>query len=257
MCRAKGEHGGGRRCHGPSASREAARLRQRQHRARQAGASPAAVEPRRHVPSFVALLEQQPTDIQRLGGQTAYTDQLTYADGTRVIRKTHGERAASIGDVVEMADAEELAARVLEAVGLRTAAVHRTAPNEVYLEYVDGEDGADLFGPPPDAVVHSADGRLLGIADTLIMNGDRGENWRHTPDGRTVGYDHGSAFQDWPRPDGAFARAVEQQPPTAAEAAAVRGPLEALRPAFQRRGREAWWSAMMRRLDGMADVTSP
>lgn len=196
--------------------------------------------------------------MRRLGGQTAYTDQLTYADGTRLIRKVHGEQAASIRDVVETTDAEELAERVLAAVGLRTAATHRATPDTIYMEYVEGDDGVDL-PVPSESVLESADARLLGIADMLIMNGDRGGNWRHTPDGRVVGYDHGAAFMDWPRAqvtEGVFAWRIEQDPPTAG-LDTLRAPLEALRSAFQQRGREAWWSAMMRRLDAMVGVTSP
>jgi hypothetical protein len=107
-------------------------------------------------------------------------------------------RAADIGDPIAMTDAEELAAKLLAAVGLRSAIVHRTAPTEVYMEHVHGRLGVEVvgWGPAvPLAILASDDGRLLGLADAYVLNFDRNDEVTH--DGRVLGVDHGSAkFED-------------------------------------------------------------
>jgi hypothetical protein len=138
----------------------------------------------------------------------------------------------------------------------------------VHIEYIEGRQGSEIagYGPVPDTVLDSHDGRLLGLADHLMANTDRNpENWITTEDGRVVGIDHGTAFEfagaDYEQTyaDGPFAaRLYDHTGPddpvpaarndfTPADMATLHGRLDALRPQFERTGRGEWHTAMMRR----------
>lgn len=188
MCRSLAH--GGRRCDGGhSASRPAQTARQRLCRARKALANaeasgdPAAisqardrmhaaqqcVQAHRRKPTGGAIEltvpAGPPAQTRPLGGMTGCPELLTYPDGTRVVRKVHGDQAARGGyDTVALTDAEVLATHVLDAVGLRAPAVHRAGPTEVHIEYIDGRQGSEIagYGPVPDAVLTAMTGGYSG-----------------------------------------------------------------------------------------------
>lgn len=204
-------------------------------------------------PGGLVLPVGDPVEVCRLSGETAYTDLLTFADGTRVVRKDHSRlKYSGEDDLAAYSDAEELAPLVLAAVGLRPAKVRRTGPDEIHVEYVDGQSGEDLvvWGRDiPVEVRDSVDGRALGLADELLANADRNTgNWIRTGDGRLVGIDHGSAFWSSQTTNSPFTRT--DHPP--AELARVADRLETLRPEFERLGRGDWYAAMMRRHQDLA-----
>jgi hypothetical protein len=212
-----------------------------------------------------------PVTERRLGGSVAETSLVTYADGTTLIRKVHGHRAANDADPVALTDAEELAPHVLAAVGLRAAAVHRTAATEVHMEFVHGRIGDDVvaYGATvPSEIRDSDEGRVLGLADHLMMNTDRNEgNWIQTDDGHIVGIDHGGAFEHTATSSSPFAGALydatgSEPLPAArndfspADMATVGHRLEALRPEFERLNRGDWHTAMMRRHRQIANAAT-
>ncbi|NUT91257.1 MAG: hypothetical protein HOY78_04430 [Saccharothrix sp.] len=211
---------------------------------------------------------EPPTTVEPLGdGSVSDTELLTYPDGTRLVRKHNGAKARECGaDPLELTDAEELAPHVLDAVGLNYAAVHRTASDEVLMEFVDGRSGTDVTGGGrlSDTDRDSHDGRLLGLADHLIGNLDRNpDNWLKTPDGRLVGIDHGAAFDANRFSSSPFARALyDTSNPvpelrdnqfTPADLDHVGRRLEALRPEFEKHGRADWHDSVMRRHRELAD----
>ncbi|MFI9008840.1 hypothetical protein ACIGNX_16600 [Actinosynnema sp. NPDC053489] len=153
---------------------------------------------------------------------------------------------------------------MLAAVGLPYAAVHRTAPAEVLMEYVDGRSGTELTGGRhvPADYSDSPDGRLLGLVDHVIANRDRNaDNWIRTDDGRLVGIDHGAAFDAGKFSTSPFARSLydhderttlrpNEFTPTDMDHLGKR--LAALRPEFESRGRADWHDSMMRRHHDLA-----
>lgn len=208
----------------------------------------------------------QPSSARPLGdGSMADTELLTYPDGTRLVRKRNGAKAEACGaDPVELTDAEELAPHVLAAVGLPYAAVHRTAPNEVLMEYVDGRSGTELTGGRhlPDSYSDSPDGRLLGLVDHVISNRDRNpDNWIQTDDGRLIGIDHGDAFDAGSFTTSPFGRflydpnartTLRPNEFTPADMDHIGRRLAELRPEFEKRGRPDWHDSMMRRHHDLA-----
>ncbi|MGM1059646.1 hypothetical protein [Saccharothrix sp. Mg75] len=208
-----------------------------------------------------------PSSARPLGdGSTGDTELLTYPDGTRLVRKRNGTKAHyRDADPVKLTDAEELAPHVLAAVGLPHAAVHRTAPDEVLMEYVHGRSGTELTGGRhvPDDYSGSPDGRLLGLVDHVIANRDRNtDNWIQTHDGRLIGIDHGEAFNADPFTTSPFAHTLydhtERTPTpranefTPADMHHLGQRLAALRPEFDKRGRSDWHDSMMRRHHDLA-----
>jgi hypothetical protein len=219
-----------------------------------------------HVPSgLAALADREPVATLRMSSETARTDILTYADGSKAVRKAHDARAASIGDPVAMCDAEELVATVHRALGLRAAEVHRADPTTIYLEYVDGRRGDTVAAEERDATAGSEQGRLLGLAHLLTEEPDcNNDNWFIDTAERLVAVDHGSSFQDWAAygqtcPPTRFVRALSESGSFPLPAASIRERLLATRPAFERLGRLAWWQAMLARAEALTrrPVTSP
>jgi hypothetical protein len=203
-------------------------------------------------PGALVLPAEEPVDVRRLSGQTAYTDLLTFSDGSRVVRKDHSRmKHSGEDDLAAFSDAEELAPRVLGAVGLRPAKVRRTGPDEIHIEYVDGQSGEDLTPWGRDIsteVRDSDDGRAMGLADHLLANADRNPgNWIRTDDGRLVGIDHGSAFWQTDATSSPFARTDY----TRSELDQAGARLEALRPEFEHLGRGDWHEAMTGRLHSL------
>lgn len=218
------------------------------------------------------LAEQTPTDTRRLGGgYSAYTNLLSYRNGDRLVEKIYGERLREgLKEARYAADAEQLGAEVLSAVGGRAPATHRLAPGRIAMEWIEGPTAAELgiseYGSGIAAdIIESDDARLMGLADVLMGNTDRNTgNWIRTADGRLVGIDHGSSFPDADPFAGAnnpfsqylvdidrvggtrFVWAANDL--SKEDLAIVRARLEALKPQFVEARRTGWHSLMMRRL---------
>ncbi|MFF0864171.1 hypothetical protein ACFYUV_20600 [Nonomuraea sp. NPDC003560] len=204
------------------------------------------------------------------GGESAVTELLTLADGTRVVHKS-GTSLATAND------AEQLSSLVARALGLRAPRVYRNANDSIYMEYVEDAVTADeLRESQPrewEARVAAAldwnDGNLVGLLDVLISNSDRNAgNWMLAADGRTIPIDHGHAYTVpsddletyQPVPEGPVERLTGQgpfadayadgsNPMTKADAAEARRRLEALRPDFELIGRGAWLDYSLNVLD--------
>jgi hypothetical protein len=248
MCRSKAE--GGRRCSG-------------RYRASAARAAD------------LAVVAADPGTIRAplYGGQTSVTELATAPDGTRAVRKTP-RPGTDPEDARFLADGEELAALLAEAVGAPVPRVYRDGPGSVWVEYVDGPPAgpADLTGSPEEV--------RIGLLDALTGNGDRYSDRsgnlkvRH---GRLVGYDHGGAWlpaelgyegpfiREPQAPvrhfiessgDDGTGRWRDSPPLPAAELAMIRVRVEALRPAFRRAGRGAWLDYSLAALDQIAGRAS-
>lgn len=138
----------------------------------------------------------EPTVMRLEGGIASDVELLTYPDGFRLVRKDYQKKgeAPHRSDQVK-ADAEELAARVLDAFDLPTPAVIRVNPHTVEMEFVDGvQGGVSGVLKAPAAVVQSEQGRRLGLADAVMGLRDRnGGGWMRVGDG-IVPIDNGGAF---------------------------------------------------------------
>jgi hypothetical protein len=205
------------------------------------------------------------------GGESAVTELLTLADGTRVVRKS-----GVTADVPDALDAEQAASLVARALGLRAPRVYRNAPDSIWMAYVDDAVTAEeLRETDPaewDARNRAAldldDGSLVGLLDVLISNQDRNTgNWMLAADGRTVPIDHGHSYtvlaEDFetylPVPDrvdevtglGPFADSFTSgsNPLARSDVPEVRRRLERLRPDFEHMGRGGWLDYSLQVLD--------
>ena len=166
-------------------------------------------------------------------------------NGKQVVRKTF-----PAGSEYGGADREELAARVMNAVGLEAPAIHRVNENEVLMEYVEGQTGAEAFTFGPGfAVTGSPDGRLLGLVDAVIRNGDRNaSNWKLRPDGRIGPIDGGLAFAS-AGPTKPFGSYIVDQGADLGQVRMVRQKVKQLRPEFERLDRMSWYDQTLKALD--------
>ena len=201
------------------------------------------------------------------GGVTAASvDLLTYPDGTRVVRKDYGPRRGDAPSEFDhmRADHEELAALVLDAVGVPTAAVVRVDDTTIDMEFVDGVQGGRTGElKAPASVRGSETGRLLGLADAIMGLRDRaGGNWMRVG-GDIVAIDNGNAFNGVGADTAAggnpftgylmgrhegdpWASSIEL--PEGVDIPALRRRLEALRPEFERLGYRRQHKDMLGRL---------
>lgn len=126
---------------------------------------------------------------------------ITMGDGVQAVhKKSKSDPETGKGEF----DAEQLGAKVAEAIGLKPPRVLRTKDDEAYFDYIDtgkvaaeveavsGNDGAwgnnMTTGPYGD----TPDGRRIGLLDTLIENPDRHVgNWFVQDDGSLTPIDHG------------------------------------------------------------------
>lgn len=205
-------------------------------------------------PTVAQLSRQKPKDVARLGGSTAYTDLVTYPDGSKLIHKVNGSRAQSIDfDVEEITDAEVLGAKVLEAFGLRAPQIHRAGPAEVWMEYIEGEVGGDP--------TNQNQARRLGLADHGMGQFDRNEgNWIIDRGGNLVGIDHGSAWlEGTDLSKSPFARFVYEKGsidlhPEDVEEAIRR--MKGVRPEFEKLGKLDWFNWTVQRYESLREKTS-
>lgn len=203
------------------------------------------------------------------GGQSAVTELLTLADGSKVVFKKakpiEGQSARA------QQDAEELAPLVLRAAGLRAPEIYRPTANQLYMEHMQGTIASQFresasFRVDPGA--YDPDQRwLLGMVDQVIDNYDRnGGNFLIGPGGTVLGIDHGFAFQFYGTSTPTSAMGVTEEPAelfngkrenfrkwvdndmSPADLALFRSRLVALRPEFERVGRGDWHDKMLTRL---------
>lgn len=213
-----------------------------------------------------ALMDTEPDSARDLGGgRFAAVSLQRYGDST-VIEKIYLDDSDPTA-----ADREELGALVMAAVGAPAPAVARRG-DRLLMEHVDGTTGTSMVGadqPAPPSVTDSPEGRLIGLADLIMANPDRHTgNWIVTADGSVVGIDHGMSFaEDLAEAVNDFNRAllVAEGPmvrpnPDAdwsfADLPAIRARIEALRPDFERLGREDWYDQMVSRLDEIEAVVA-
>ncbi|MEU7590611.1 hypothetical protein AB0A95_30515 [Micromonospora sp. NPDC049230] len=209
------------------------------------------------------------------GGATATVELVTFHDGNMAVRKTAKDLPGRTG--VEQQDAEELGALAMAAFGVRTPAIHRGGPTEVYAQYVEAGTGAEAWaneGPAAgltltDETAATDAGRLMGLADAVLGNVDRNAgNWMlDDADGTLIGIDHGDAFR-WPianpigpqrHPvgfmrhyvtlDAELESAWGDHDISPADIAEARARLVALRPEFERLDRAGWHDNALARLD--------
>lgn len=205
----------------------------------------------------------EPVEVRRMQGETAVTEVLTYADGTRLVRKKNDRHGYDIGfDPIALSDAEELTPMVLQACGLRAAAVTRSGPAEIYMEFIEGQDARTMEvngQDTSDVAPGSRQGKLLGLADAVVSHGDRNkENVIRTPKGEMVGIDNGDAHQHWPYArspyadylydsDDLYERNAVPNDYTPADMERLGQRLQELRPAYEKRRRGDWHDDLMRR----------
>lgn len=207
------------------------------------------------------------------GGAYGEVHLVKHEGGEKLIDKVYGTRTdMSAKEMRDTMDAETLGPQVLEAVGVRAAAVHTTDKRgQLLQEYLEGRTGADshIDDKMPSSLVDSDDGRLMGLADAIMTNVDRNVgNFTRLPGGRLGGFDHGSAFQLIGAFDGissqfghylvdgthdhfmtsfkpsGWKRSIDL---SSADMAIIRARLEALAPEFEAAGRGKWFRQMMQR----------
>ena len=172
-------------------------------------------------------------DVQDLtGGKQATTKLVTYNDGSRWVHKDF-HQPATAGDRVrgtdDLANSEEAASLVAQAVGARSPVVVRTGRNSVAMPYVSNA-GTYKDKPMPSD-------RHIGLLDGLTANNDRNEgNLLATPDG-PVAIDHS---ETWRHPGGRWevgsklASRLQPGDFSKSEMDRIGERLEALRPEFER-----------------------
>ncbi len=204
------------------------------------------------------LGDRAPTESRRMGGEMANTSLLSYTDDKKLIEKIYNRTNGTAAEVKHEVDAEQLGAKVLDALGLRSPAIIVTGRDRLLIEYIDGELGAELVSW--EGAIESDAGRLLGLADVLMANGDRnGGNWLLAGD-ELAGIDHGEAFynqlvrNDFTTHLTEFGTVFGQADWldtidfSREDLALVRERLTALRPDFVALKRTSWFNQMMARL---------
>lgn len=175
----------------------------------------------------------------------------------------------------DQADAEELAAVVAAALGVKAPSVARTSDTEFYMDMMPGKIG-ELAWPgradPPKRVVDSPQGVRMGLLDTLIENTDRhGGNYLADADDNLYAIDHGLAFSKTYEqlPDGTVQRRpvdrfnatgdfalgnfvspsgnLYDNPLTRADGEKLKQVVAGLRQQFVDAGKLGWWESMNER----------
>ncbi len=210
-------------------------------------------------------------DPVRQEGDSAFVFVETHTGDAKLVTKDFTRAETELGQpsghAVRDADSEELGALVGDAVGLRSPAVVRTGPTSIQMEFIDGLVGGgsmrqrDALGLRAfEDYEDTDDGRLIGLLDLITGNSDRGSgNWIVRPeDGRIVSIDMGTAFDPATFAGGnegnfayhfAFDGRWKPNDMDPRDMAAIRARLEALKPEFDRLGRDAWYRQMMSRFE--------
>jgi hypothetical protein len=135
--------------------------------------------------------------VQRLtGGVSADTELVTFANGTKLVRKSAGNPGA-----------EQASSVIGGALRTKAPRVYRNHPGEVWMDYVeDAKTAVELqvranqagklgeLRKEHFALAQSDEGLRVGLFDLAIRNGDRNTgNWMVSNAGRIVPIDHGHA----------------------------------------------------------------
>lgn len=122
-------------------------------------------------------------------GVSAITRRVQFEDGSYGWSKVaHGE---------ESLDDEYLDNLVLQAAGAPAPGVYRASANTLFMEDIEGAIGRDLTQAQQESALGSADGRLIGLGDAIMGNGDRhvfSANYIRTQGGRIVPIDNAPAL---------------------------------------------------------------
>jgi hypothetical protein len=169
---------------------------------------------------IIASIESGEVDHEPLsGGKMGTVEAILNGDGSTLVVKIMNDVTTIMGpgfDPDRQADAEQLASILGRAIGAPVPRVLRTDVDEVYMEHVDGQSAAELYGQIGEGLsdaeakafhdsvnarigdqVDTVAGLRLGLLDVMIGNWDRANpsNWKATPDG-PVGLDHAVAWSD-------------------------------------------------------------
>ncbi|MBT2232002.1 hypothetical protein [Nonomuraea sp. NEAU-A123] len=207
-----------------------------------------------------AKLEREQPRIKVVGdGQHGIVQEVRFRDGTLLIRKLH-----NFGHVTVAKDL--LASLVGRAIGAPVPHIIRDPANRdaVYMQFMDGVDPSQLKGSVYP-FRSGASGRLLGLLDALVANTDRrGGNWlAHGKDG-VHGIDLSRSFtfglpkdeytvndfsEHYMDAEGDW---IDNQL-TRQDIELFTQRIEALRPEFEKLGREAWHDQVLDNLYQIGD----
>lgn len=199
-----------------------------------------------------------------LGGGLSASVKVEEHEKGSLVRKDFPDSDAIRAPEKQVA-AEVLGSQVAHAMGINAPAVHQVGDHSVVMEHVHGKTWAEQhpYSNPPESIVDSPQGRMLGLFDVLAANPDRNHgNWMTDEHGNVVGIDHGLAFGSWSAGvSSPFAgHLVNAQGNNWAESinispndmATLKTRLGSLKPSFDASGHTAWHDDMMERLDALA-----
>ena len=236
----------------------------------EAGRGPAGGSMAARQATLADIVSGEEKEKRRLGGGSSYMHLVTF-DGGTAIHKDQSRARDPIHEQKRNTDAEELGSLVADAVGLRAPATRRDGDTKIYLEHMPGKTGTELAYDENTTlekllarVVPTRSGRLVGLLDALLLNGDRATgNWL-LEDNEVIPIDHGLAFA-FTTPAGAsgspFARHlttpdgfdwVRENDFHPDDMAQIRARLEALQAQFEALGQGNWWKSMMKRFEILA-----
>lgn len=201
------------------------------------------------------------------GGAVGDTRLRTYDDGTKTVWKASTDYPGAPAQ--HQADAEELSSLIAQSLGLRAPAVVRDGDTAVHMAFVDHATSVAAVERVDYNLPSTKEGRMMGLLDLLINNGDRPGNYLIPDSGGLVPIDHGLAFRyldkhSSARPDVTLSNDFTRHfadgwngewrdnELTPADMAEIQRRLAGRKPEFDRLGRADWHQFMMNRLESMA-----
>lgn len=219
-------------------------------------------------------------DVQGVGrGMMGEVALVRFKDGTRAISKKVTSPAFAVHQPYQLhtpedqITAEELTSVLAAHLGIPAPAlVRKSTPDDAFIEVMPGQPAIEKYpmGPNgiqvPEETMRSRDALRMGLLDVLIDNGDRNAgNWLVDEQGSIYPIDHAMGFASrhgdksaargpfgspFVNPKGGAYRA--RNPLTPADIEKIRNKVEAMRSAFERRGKSEWFDQMMARVDRLA-----
>jgi hypothetical protein len=196
-------------------------------------------------------------DRQRLGdGASATVERVTFNDGSEAVRKY--TRKVLGRSAKDQNDAEELAAKVAQAIGVKAPAVLRVSDAEILMEYEPDHMPAAswLRGAETERLATTPQGQRMGLLDLLISNPDRhpGNYLVSDDQSEITAIDHGFAWEDledfYPS---VFLRSYGRTAPLSPEdVETLRPRLQALRGDFEQLGHADWHDSVMEMFEHIA-----
>jgi ADP-ribose pyrophosphatase len=222
-------------------------------------------------------------------GQVAHVEG---ADGKEAIRKQMSRTDGVSGK--QQADSEQILSELGERIDAPQAPVYRPAEDVVYMGFLPGSSANKMGDARVRAAVATPQGRRVAILDAITGNSDRHPGNFKIIDGKPVGFDNSLAFdreggrgRDF-GPDGEIlpggthsmdpfeqhypyrtkelypnsdivkgGQWLDQHPFPREELLDVRRELEAMKPQFDRLGREAWYDQAHQRLEALIKRARP